>query len=597
MQPHHQAKMPSDNNDKKKKSYANRPKRSARNSKRKKNSKIGQNNERELTWAKSRIEIVPFNEHYSARVVHPYPYTFSTFAKKRWCNRKVLDVYCTEFGSYPSQYYKTAIESGRILMNGKKVRIVDDDDDDDNLIRMGDFLSHMVHRHEPAVLVSNHPNNNDNSIIDIVHESDDVIVVDKPSTMPTHPCGGYHLNSLFHALLMTTNTRSHDNNNTSLFPVHRLDRLTSGLTVIAKSSDVAKEVTRCIMDRSCQKYYLARVRGKFPLNAKLNTNLLLSKDGGKSVKDGVDISIVKVEEDGRNNSSSSSPAVAVATSSFSAVTYWISMTTCTCNDHNHKDDENKKKRILSQDKYTHDDVFSNKIPLCDLFNFSDTRNCKMSKEKVDQLVWFELSCPCRISSHKDGVCETSSSPVNTENDEGWKPAHTSFAVLAYDESTDSTLVLAKPLTGRTHQIRLHLQFLNHPIANDPNYGGDIWFADKSAQQEAQLAHEELVNHASVFGGSSQCISDIPATDEEISSCIKYEKREDESMVDFIQRTCVWCQRSKSLDEKERNILELKTRSRGIWLHALSYAYSDKQFTTRPPLWCSFPSTDDSSKVL
>jgi hypothetical protein len=35
------------------------------------------------------------------RTVEPYPYTFSTFAKARWIGRTVLDVYHTEFGSYP----------------------------------------------------------------------------------------------------------------------------------------------------------------------------------------------------------------------------------------------------------------------------------------------------------------------------------------------------------------------------------------------------------------------------------------------------------------------------------------------------------------
>ena len=39
------------------------------------------------------------------RTVEPYPYTFSTFAKARWLGRSVLNVYATEFGSYPELYY------------------------------------------------------------------------------------------------------------------------------------------------------------------------------------------------------------------------------------------------------------------------------------------------------------------------------------------------------------------------------------------------------------------------------------------------------------------------------------------------------------
>lgn len=35
------------------------------------------------------------------RIIHPYAYTFSTFAKRRWIGRTLLDVYQSEFGSYP----------------------------------------------------------------------------------------------------------------------------------------------------------------------------------------------------------------------------------------------------------------------------------------------------------------------------------------------------------------------------------------------------------------------------------------------------------------------------------------------------------------
>jgi hypothetical protein len=54
-----------------------------------------------------------------------------------------------------------------------------------------------------------------------------------------------------------------------------------------------------------------------------------------------------------------------------------------------------------------------------------------------------------------------------------KPAQTYFSSLATSGLPDGTvhsLVLCEPVTGRTHQIRLHLQWLGCPIANDPLYG-------------------------------------------------------------------------------------------------------------------------------
>ena len=48
-----------------------------------------------------------------------------------------------------------------------------------------------------------------------------------------------------------------------------------------------------------------------------------------------------------------------------------------------------------------------------------------------------------------------------------KSAETGFKVLA--KKKDSTMVEAKPLTGRTHQIRAHLAYLGHPVAGDPEF--------------------------------------------------------------------------------------------------------------------------------
>jgi hypothetical protein len=52
-----------------------------------------------------------------------------------------------------------------------------------------------------------------------------------------------------------------------------------------------------------------------------------------------------------------------------------------------------------------------------------------------------------------------------------KPSSTQFELLHVAPDGLTSVVSCRPLTGRTHQIRVHLQFLGHPIANDRQYGG------------------------------------------------------------------------------------------------------------------------------
>ncbi|KAF4682781.1 hypothetical protein FOZ60_010090 [Perkinsus olseni] len=53
-----------------------------------------------------------------------------------------------------------------------------------------------------------------------------------------------------------------------------------------------------------------------------------------------------------------------------------------------------------------------------------------------------------------------------------KWSQTRFEKVWYDEKNDETIVKCYPKTGRTHQIRVHLESISHPIANDSCYGGE-----------------------------------------------------------------------------------------------------------------------------
>jgi len=64
-----------------------------------------------------------------------------------------------------------------------------------------------------------------------------------------------------------------------------------------------------------------------------------------------------------------------------------------------------------------------------------------------------------------------------EIDDSGKYAKTEFNPLYYDTKLDTTLIECKPLTGRLHQIRLHLFHVKHPILGDPIYGTSFEASD------------------------------------------------------------------------------------------------------------------------
>lgn len=116
-----------------------------------------------------------------------------------------------------------------------------------------------------------------------------------------------------------------------------------------------------------------------------------------------------------------------------------------------------------------------------------------------------------------------------------KTAKTEFTPLVYDAKLDTTLVECAPLTGRTHQIRIHLFHVKHPILGDPIYGttfdtADAYLEGKLTDKERyiQTGATRLLLHANTlefpYGNQYHIVSKVDFLEAKNKICSK-EKRE------------------------------------------------------------------------
>lgn len=190
-------------------------------------------------------ENVTYRIEHGLRHVEPYDYDFTTHVKQRWVGRTLLEVFACEFVAYPESYYRASIEAGRVTVDGCRVAPV-------HILRENERIVHRAVRCQENPVIDHGP-------IRIVAETKELLVVSKPSSLPIHPCGSYRFNCLMALLREQGAVES----GAALHNTHRLDRLTSGLVLLAKTKAAARQVGAWFSSNEMRKTYLARVRGSF----------------------------------------------------------------------------------------------------------------------------------------------------------------------------------------------------------------------------------------------------------------------------------------------------------------------------------------------
>ena len=191
-------------------------------------------------------DLINETEYYvenGLRKVYPYYFTYNTHAKGRWVGRTLRDVFTTEFYAHSAAQFENAIARECITLNGKPA-------DAGHVLKNNDLVTSKRHRHELPVI---------HQPIEIIEDTPELLVVNKPSSLPIHPCGRYRYNTLIYILAKEHGYRT-------LRTTYRLDRLTSGLIIFTKTWLRAKQITAQIAARNVSKEYVCKVAGRFPNN-------------------------------------------------------------------------------------------------------------------------------------------------------------------------------------------------------------------------------------------------------------------------------------------------------------------------------------------
>ncbi|KAF8567274.1 hypothetical protein P879_03881 [Paragonimus westermani] len=108
--------------------------------------------------------------------------------------------------------------------------------------------------------------------------------------------------------------------------------------------------------------------------------------------------------------------------------------------------------------------------------------------------------------------------------DGGKTSLTHFLRLAYNPLTKSSLVLCRLFTGRTHQIRVHLQYLGYPIVGDPLYNSTDWGEMKGKGAQYDIPLDEIIRRISSNRTAASYLNENQSSTEPSHSFDQFKER-------------------------------------------------------------------------
>lgn len=159
------------------------------------------------------------------------------------------------------------IKKGTVLVNGKAVKAK-------YAVKVGDVVTYEVPKEEVLEYTA------ENIPLDIIYEDDDVAVVNKPQGMVVHPSVGHTSGTLVNALMYHIKDLSSINGVIRPGIVHRIDKDTSGLLMIAKNDTAHNALAAELKDKKSLRKYVAIVHGTIP-----NDRGVIEAPIGRSEKD------------------------------------------------------------------------------------------------------------------------------------------------------------------------------------------------------------------------------------------------------------------------------------------------------------------------